>query len=459
MLIAVWIITIAVIVGIGIYSGTKVKSADEWSGGDRSMSAAKIGFMYCAYMIGGTAVVGAAQDGYNIGISGFWYGPCSAFFLLFMAAIAKLICTKMKGVTVPAYLDSRYDKKTSRVYTVTFLVNAFLYIPLQLITVSSIIKIAIPNLNMNLALFVGLLIAVLYTGFSGIRGASSVGTIASIGIYVLLVGFVTVTLISFGGFSAVLSEVPPEYSSPLNIKLQKIVAWCIGGCLSTAVKQTVIQPILSAKNPATAQRGAVLGYIFAAPLTLFTAFCGIFAAASGVDLGNGSTAFAWTIKQFSSPWFAGIIFAFATMIIAATMSTMMLATGTILTNLYKTDINPQASDSMTLKMSKILTFVFSFVSLIPALLLPSDSITSMFLTIQHVSGAPASFAILGGMLWKKCSSQGAFWSMLSGVTVGVLWMVLGLTSYVEALYPTVLVTYVVGILVSLATYKKEGLAG
>ena len=33
---------------------------------------------------------------------------------------------------------------------------------------------------------------------------------------------------------------------------------------------------------------------------------------------------------------AGVIFAVATMIIAATMATMMMATGTVLTNVYKT---------------------------------------------------------------------------------------------------------------------------
>lgn len=454
MLIAVWLLTIIIIVGIGVYCGTKVKNSAQWSGGDHTMSAIQIGFYYCAYMIGGTAIVGVAQNGYNIGISGFWYCPAAAFFFLFLACFSKLLCSKMNGVTVPNYLTNRFDRRTSKVYTYTFLVNAFLYIPLQLITISSIIKIAIPNLNVTYALVAGLLIAVLYTGFSGMKGASTVASIVSIGIYILLVGFVVITMQKFGGYSVMMSTLPPEYSSPFNMKLQKIIAWGIGGCLSTAVKQTVIQPLLAAKSPAAARKGAVLGYIFSAPLTIFTALCGIFAAASGVDLGNGSTAFAWTIKQFCSPWMAGIIFAFATMIIAATMSTMMLSTGTIISGIY-TDLKPGVSDAAVLKISKAATFIFSFFSLIPALLLPSASLTSMFLTVQHITGAPASFAILGGMLWKRCTSKGAFCSMIAGVVTGVCWMAFGLTSYVEALYPTVLVTYAVGIIVSLCTKESQ----
>lgn len=33
MLVAVWIITFCLIIGIGIYAGTKIKSANQWSGG------------------------------------------------------------------------------------------------------------------------------------------------------------------------------------------------------------------------------------------------------------------------------------------------------------------------------------------------------------------------------------------------------------------------------------------
>ena len=143
------------------------------------------------------------------------------------------------------------------------------------------------------------------------------------------------------------------------------------------------------------------------------------------------------------------------MIIAATMATMMLATGTIITNVYKTEINPNVDDAKVLKLSKVITFVFAYLTLIPAVLLPSATLTNVFLTLQHVAAAPVSFAILVGLTWKKCTRQGAFWAMASGMVVGVAWMLLGLTDMLEAVYPTVLVSYVVGVVVSLATSKGE----
>ena len=361
----------------------------------------------------------------------------------------------MPGDSVPNYLENRFGIAPSRLYSYAWIIYGFLYIPIQLKTVSSIIQIVIPGLDPKIAIFIGLTIAVVYTSFSGMKGASAVGRVVCIGIYVLLIAFVFQTLPKFNGFSAMLSTLPKEYSSFTNMPIQRIIAWIGGGCLSTAVMQSVLQPLLSAKDPITAKNGAILGYFLAAPICLFTAMCGIFAAAAGANLGDGATAFAWSVKEFSNPIFAGIIFAFATMIIAATMATMMLATGTIITNLYKTEINPKADDEKVLKFSKTVTFIFAYLTLIPTLIIPSQSLTNIFLTLQHVAAAPVSFSILGGLLWKKCTKEGSFWSMLIGMIVGIVWMLLGLTDKLEAIYPVVLVSYSIGIIVSLKTYKGE----
>ena len=127
--------------------------------------------------------------------------------------------------------------------------------------------------------------------------------------------------------------------------------------------------------------------------------------------------------------------------------------------LRKSSGNPNVDDAKLLKLSKIITFVFAYLTLIPAVIMPSAALTNLFLTLQHVAAAPVSFAILVGLTWKRCTRQGAFWAMASGMVVGVAWMLLGLTDTLEAVYPTVLVSYTVGVVVSLATSKKtHGLA-
>ena len=299
MLIATWIVTFVIIVGIGVWSGTKIKSANQWSGGDKTMGPLTLGCVFAAWQIGGMAVVGAAQNGYTLGISGAWYSIAGSFYFIALALFAKLIRNNMPGDSVPIYLQKRFDTKTSRLYSYAWIVYGFLYIPYQLKTVASIIQLAIPGLNITLAMLIGLTIAVIYTSFSGMRGMSAVGRIVCFGIYILLIAFVLMTLPKFGGFTVMLSELPAEYSSMGNMPTQRIIAWILGGCLSTAVMQSVLQPLLAAKSASAARTGSILGYVLAAPICLLTATCGIFAKASGADLGDGATAFAYSIRNAS----------------------------------------------------------------------------------------------------------------------------------------------------------------
>ncbi|WP_195340404.1 sodium:solute symporter family protein [Fusobacterium sp. 1001295B_180824_G3] len=454
MLIITWLITFVVVVGIGIYAGTKIKSSNQWSGGDRSLGVVSLGCIFAAWQIGGMAIVGAAQNGYNLGISGAWYSIAGSFYFIVLAFFAKIIRERMPGESVPKYLQIRFDTKTSKLYSYAWIIYGFFYIPIQLKTVSSIISIVVPELNAILIMLIGVTVAVLYTSFSGMKGASAVGRVVCIGIYILLIIFTIITLQKFGGYKELMQNLPQEYSKMNNMPIQRIVAWIFGGCISTAVMQSVLQPLLSAKDPETARKGSVLGYLISAPICFFTALCGILSKVSGADLGDGTTAFAYAIKTFSSPIFAGIIFAFATMIIAATMATMMLATGTIITNIYKTQINPEADDNKILKMSKLITFIFAYLTLIPAFLIPSSSLTNLFLRLQHIAAAPVSFSILLGLTWKKATKEGAFFSMLSGMITGIIWMVLGFSDKVEAIYPVVIITYFVGITISLLTNKR-----
>ncbi|GCA68485.1 hypothetical protein KGMB01110_29210 [Mediterraneibacter butyricigenes] len=221
MLIATWIITFVIIVAIGVYSGTKIKSANQWSGGDKTMGAVTLGCVFAAWQIGGMAVVGAAQNGYNLGVAGAWYSIAGSFYFIALAIFAKTIRNNMPGDSVPVYLQKRFDTRTYRLYSYAWIVYGFLYIPTQLKTVASIIQIAIPNLNVTLAMLIGLTIAVIYTSFSGMRGMSSVGRVVCIGIYALLIFFVLTTLPKFGGFSAMILNCP-----------QSILLWVI--CLRSA---------------------------------------------------------------------------------------------------------------------------------------------------------------------------------------------------------------------------------
>ena len=155
----------------------------------------------------------------------------------------------MPGESVPAYLQNRFDTKTTRLYSYAWIVYGFLYIPIQLKTVASIIQIVLPGMNMMAAMLIGVTVAVLYTSFSGMKGASAVGRVVCIGIYILLIIFTVTTLSGFGGLGGLFEQLPENYNSMGEYADTENIAWILGGCISTAVMQAVLQPLFGGKKP------------------------------------------------------------------------------------------------------------------------------------------------------------------------------------------------------------------
>ncbi len=457
MLIATWLIVFAIIIGLGIYTGTKIKDADQWSGADRSSTAWSIGCMLAAWQIGGISIVGAAQNGYVFGISALWYSVAGSVYFLAVAIMARVMREKMPSISISSYLENRYSTRNARLYSYIWVLFGFFYIPIQLKTIASLIQIVVPAFDAKLAMVVGLLIAAIYTGFAGMKGSEMIGKIVCIATYVLLVGFVAVHLSKMGGYSGLLQQLPAGYDRIIagDYSVQSIIAMVFGDMFSCSAMQSVLQPVMGAKDVKAARGGCIIGFLFAAPICVVTGLIGMIGRATTDTLGDGATAFAWTIRELNSPLVAGIIFAVVTMIIAATMSTMMLASGTVLSGIYKSQINKEATSGQMLTFSRVGTVVFSICTLLPAFLMPSASLTSMFLTLIYIATGPVSFSVFAGLLWKRANARSSFWSMLVGVVVGVAWFSLGYNNTLETIYPVIFFSYLVGVVITLLTTRKE----
>jgi SSS family solute:Na+ symporter len=455
VLVATWIITFLLIVGLGTYAGTRISKSSQWNGSDRSMGIFSVGAMLGAWQIGGMSIVGAAQNGYTMGIAGCWYSIAGGLYFLMMAALAKPMRKYMKASSLPVFLEERYGNSVSRVQAYIWIVFGILYIPIQLKTVASVIQIVLPGLNTGMAMFIGVTIAAVYTGFAGMKGSDIVGRIVCIATYVLLIWFVFTNLGSFGGYSGLVAQLPEGYGKLSAMPVQQIVAWALGGALTSIVSQAALQPMFAAKNDRSATLGCILGYVIAGPICILTAMVGMMSRARTDALGNGATAFAWGIADMSSPVMAGIIFAVITMIVAATMATMMMATGTVISNVYSKQINPSADDAHVLRVSRIGTIVVAYLSLIVGFVIPSAQMTNMFLTLNYLVYAPFSFTVIAGMFWKKVNAKASLISIAVGIVVALIWIFAGLNAKFNVVYPTIIASYLAGYLATQAFGDKN----
>ena len=99
--------------------------------------------------------------------------------------------------------------------------------------------------------------------------------------------------------------------------------------------------------------------------------------------------------------------------------------------------------------TRLATIIFAYLSLIAAFAIPSAALTDMFLALVYSCTVPASYSLIGGLLWKRVNSAAAFSSMICGLLTGLIWQVFSLGAYLEAVYAIAIVTFAVGILVTL----------
>ncbi len=450
----IWMIVCLLIVGAGLLAGRGI-SAKQWTGGDRTLGPVAVGCILAATQIGGMSIVGAAQNGYTLGISASWYSIANGLFLIIFALLAKTMREKMPSENIPDYLESRFSVRSSSLYSYAWLVMGYIYIPIQLKTISGIIRIVIPGLGNSVAIVLGLTLAAVYTAIAGMKGSSIIGKITCFGTYIMLAIFLIMTLGNWGGYSGLTASLPAEYNDWSNgYPASTIVSYMIGGTLSAIVMQSFMQAFLAAKDSKTARNGSIVGYLLAAPISVLAAIIGMMARSANDGLGDGSTAFAWAIGAFSSPLVSGVLLAFVTMIIIATVAGMILANGTIMSRLYRTQINPNADEKKVLKTTRVATIIFAYLSLIAAFVIPSAALTDMFLALVYSCTVPTSFSVIAGLFWKRANAAASLASMICGLLTGIIWQVFSLSYIMQAVYAIALVTFAVGIIVTLATSGK-----
>ena len=134
---------------------------------------------------------------------------------------------------------------------------------------------------------------------------------------------------------------------------------------------------------------------------------------------------------------------------------MMMATGTILTNIYKKQINPDASDRKVLQISRFGTIIVAYISLLVGFFIPSAQMTSLFLTLTYVVTSPFSYSVIVGLFWKRVNARASLVSVGAGIITAILWVASGMNDTLNVVYPTILVSYAAGIAATLLNQEHK----
>jgi len=403
--------------GVGFYFLNRQKTVDEYFVGDRNMGAGHIGFSVVATDVGGGFSIGLGGLGFTMGLSGSWLlftGLVGAW----LAAVLLIPRVKKLGdrhsmLTYPEFLEKRFDSKTRLVAAVVSGLGYAGFVGAQVLAGAKLGS-AVFDVSILTAVIVMAGVAVLYTSFGGLQAVIFTDSIQ----WVVLLGGLLFFALPFswmevGGWDAMKQALPASHFSLTNISPGTFITWMFTIVPIWFVGMTLYQRIYATRDVKTAQRAWYLAGLLEWPLM---AFLGVLLGMFGrvmFPAAESEMALPMLIKNVLPVGLVGLVSAaYFSAIMSTADSCLIASTGNLVNDIYQKYINPTASHTLVLRISRITTLVLGIGAVAIALAVPKvlDSILLAYSFMVSGLFVPT----LGGLLWKRVSSRAAFLSMIIG---------------------------------------------
>lgn len=462
MELAIIVIYLAVIFGIGIYCNKFNHDIDDYLLAGRRLGVGLATGTLVATYFGGGYVIGVGSEAYQMGASSYWSPIAGAIGILAVCLILK----KMEGMrvyTVTEIMENRYQSPLLRLLTTILSLLALLGILAgQVNSAGSILA----SLGIGNTTLCAIVVSAFFVGFTAFGGLWAVTVTDFIQIIVAALGLISAAcfvIYEEGGWNALaikigMTNIPDHYFHLLQGTQPSYVLWLILPMfIYTLIGQDVYQRLFAAKDTRTAYRSAILSCICLLIICAFPVILGMAARGLFPHLENPSLAIPTLIRAMLPPVFSGFTLA---AIIAAVVSTadsiLTAATSHVVNDIYvryicKDDMDDPKTQRKLLRLSKLMTVAVGVLSTIIALAVPS---VLAILNSSYTLFTAGVFApVVCGLLWKKATRQGAF----AGLLGGLLFVALGWNGVSFLGIPvdiaSSLLSVVILILVSLLTYR------
>ena len=277
------ILTIAFVIGSGIYAARSIHSAEGYSLGGRSAGVPLIAGSIAGTIIGGGATVGTAQLAFSYGLAAWWFTLGSGIGLAVMGLFYARRMRASGLATIPEYLNTFYG---GRAETASSLISS---IGILLSVVASVLPgIQILSAFFHVSPWVSAALLTLlvlgYTFFGGMKSAGVGGIMKMIIICasLMVAGFFAYEdLAALPDFHERFPSMP--WFSLFGEGLQPALTSLFSVVIGVLCTQTYVQAIFSASTPITAEIGCIVGALIIIPVGLPSVAIGMYMHAHAPD--------------------------------------------------------------------------------------------------------------------------------------------------------------------------------
>jgi SSS family solute:Na+ symporter len=346
-------LVLALITGVGIYSGRRVKDAKDFCAGGKRAGAGIVAGTIMGTVVGGSSTIGTAQLAFRYGFSAWWFTLGSGIGCLILWAFYVRPLRRMELTTLPEALSREYGRPVGSLSSVLVSMGMFVNIIAQLLSGIALIT-AVSSLSPLQAAMATALLMLAYVVFGGVWGTGYVGIVKLILLYAAVVILGALALHLGGGLGAFAAVLPADRYFNLLARGPLIDlgagASLVLGVIST---QTYIQAVLSAESDKAGRQGALMGALLVPPIGLAGIFVGMYMKVYHPEI-DPATALPVFILEKMPPLLAGGVLATLLVTLVGTGAGIALGPGSILSHdVFKAYVKKDASDRAMLLTTRL----------------------------------------------------------------------------------------------------------
>lgn len=453
--IAIYFLVIGV---VAWWYGRHQKNSVDYFLAGRNAGFITIGASIFTSNIGSEHIVGLAGQGASTGLA-MAHWELHAWVLILLSGFFVPFYYKSGVQTIPEFLERRFNARARTILSVVSLVAyVFTKVSVTVFAGAIVFQALLPDTfgSRENAFWVGAFTTVILTGiytvFGGMRAIMATATPQAV---IILFGSFVITWLGLAklgdgaGVAAGWGElVTAARGNALQFSLWRplsdpefpwagvLIASPIIGIWYWCTDQYIVQRVLSAKDLATARRGALFGGLLKVWPVLIFLIPGMIGWAlqqkglialpmkmvDGVSVIDGDTVFPALVTTLLPSGIRGLIVACLLAALMSSLASLFNSSASLFTVDIYEKLRPGRSDKHLLLVGRIATAMVVGLGMLWIPVMKVISGGGLYQYLQSVQGylaPPITAVFLLGMAWKRLNGNGAVWALAGGFMLGM----------------------------------------
>ena len=413
------------VIGVGVWSRRRAESQDGFFVADRKGSTLLITGSLLATIVGGSATVGVAGLGFQLGLTGAWWLLAGGIGLLVLGFFARRV-RGLAPYTLPELVERQYDHRVGLASSILIVVAWTGVVAGQIVAagrVLSVLGLGSPVLWMVVFTAVLVVYAILGGQYSVIRTDFIQAAILLVGI---LLALAIVSSLA-GGLAGLKDSLPEDYFSfPLSagFSWKSLLSFLILVGATYVVGPDIYTRLFCARDGTVARRAVLVTSFFVFLFAFAVALIGMSARVLVPGI-PAEQALPEVIRQFMPPGLDGLVLVALVAALMSSADTCLLSQSVILTQ----DVLKRLrliGEGKTLLVTRMCMAILGLVAL--GLAVTLKGVISSLLFAYTVFTCGLVVPVIAGFYKErlKVAPQGALAAVVGGGAIGLLGRIPGL---------------------------------